>query len=366
MTEMMLAPPPPVDLEPLLVPIEGDNPAGEWLRYDPLFDEIRKLREEDDPSLPQGVWERPLKRADWSAVAEKCSDALAHRSKDLQLAAWTAEAWLHLHQFPGLQYGLRLIAALCREYWEHLHPRADGEDLEPRVAPIVWLVEKLVLPLKRVPITHPAGEDEVPYGWIDSELALYQANLAKTKGAAPAPKKDDRAVVTHPKFLVSVSLTPAPWYAQLSGEVTGVLSALDELEEVLTQLAGESKAPSLTPLRTPVQQIHSFVSRVLTERVQSGELPQWVLSEAADPFDGETDEALKVPFSGPIASRAEAFQRLREASEYLMRTEPHSPVPYLVRRAISWEHLSLAELLEELLAKNADLASIYALLGIRK
>lgn len=69
---------------------------------------------------------------------------------------------------------------------------------------------------------------------------------------------------------------------------------------------------------------------------------------------------------GPIASRADAYQRLREASDYLMRTEPHSPVPYLVRRAISWGNLSLAELLEELLQKNADLNTINALLGIRK
>jgi type VI secretion system protein ImpA len=365
MTDAVAVAPPLLDLEPLLAPIAGANPAGEWLRFDPLFDEIRRLREEDDPALPQGIWERPLKRADWAAVAARCTDALTNRSKDLQLAAWATEAWLHLHQFPGLESGLRLISALCREYWENLYPPADGSNVEPRVAPIVWLADKLALPIKRVPITQPAGEDEVPYGWIDSELALYQANLAK-KGAA-GTKQNDRDVVTHPKFLVSVSLTPAPWYAQLSGEVGALLHVLDELEEVLTNLAGEAGAPSVATIRTPLQQIHSFVSRVLTERVQSGELPEWAVSEAAQPFDEDHSQALTgPPFSGPLASRAEAFQRLREAAEYLMRTEPHSPVPYLVRRAVSWEHLSLAELLEELLSKNADLPSIYALLGIRK
>ena len=70
--------------------------------------------------------------------------------------------------------------------------------------------------------------------------------------------------------------------------------------------------------------------------------------------------------SGIIASRAEAYLKLREAAEFLMRTEPHSPVPYLVRRAISWGNLSLGELLEELLHKNADLATVYTLLGIKK
>jgi type VI secretion system protein ImpA len=41
-------------------------------------------------------------------------------------------------------------------------------------------------------------------------------------------------------------------------------------------------------------------------------------------------------------------------------------VPYLVRRAISWGNLSLAELLDELLQKNGDVATLYALLGMKK
>jgi len=348
------------DLEPLLAPIPGDAPAGEWLRFDPLYQEIRQLRDEEDPELPQGVWQRELKRADWAAVAERASDALATRTKDLQIAGWLAEAWLHQYGFPGLESGMRLLAALCREYWESIHPQFEGENLEPRMAPLAWAADKLVLAVKRVPITAPAGENETPYGWIDSELALYQANLAKVKAGAP----EEAGVVTHPKFLVSVSMTPAPWYAELAAQLAGALGALEELEDVLVALAGESAAPSLAPLRTPMVAIQSFVSRVLAERVQSGELAAWAVGEGTAPFAGPD---LDAPRRGaPITSRAEAFQRLRESAEYLMRTEPHSPVPYLVRRAVSWEHMSLAELLEELLAKTSDLAAIYALLGIRK
>ena len=41
-------------------------------------------------------------------------------------------------------------------------------------------------------------------------------------------------------------------------------------------------------------------------------------------------------------------------------------MPYLVRRAVTWGNLSLAELLAELLQKNADLPTLYTLLGIKK
>ena len=83
------------------------------------------------------------------------------------------------------------------------------------------------------------------------------------------------------------------------------------------------------------------------------------------PADEESVAAHVPAGQGPIASRAEAYARLREASDFLLRTEPHSPVPYLVRRAISWGNMSLAEVLEQLLQKNADLATIYTLLGIK-
>ena len=41
-------------IEPLLQPIPGDNPAGPSLRYDPVYDEIKRAREEEDDNLPRG------------------------------------------------------------------------------------------------------------------------------------------------------------------------------------------------------------------------------------------------------------------------------------------------------------------------
>ena len=90
------------DLQKLLTPVRGDSAAGRSLRYEPVFTEIRQAREQDDPSLPMGEWERPLKKADWKLVARLCSELIAHRSKDLQLAAWLCEAWTQLHQARSL------------------------------------------------------------------------------------------------------------------------------------------------------------------------------------------------------------------------------------------------------------------------
>jgi type VI secretion system protein ImpA len=356
------ATPAPVnDLDPLLAPISDEAPAGVWLRFEPVYDEIKRLRAEEDAGLPQGVWQRDLKRADWPAVADLCTQVLTDTSKDLQIAAWLTEAWIHLHGFQGMERGARLLAGLCRRFWPDLYPllaqEGDTEDNAARLAPIAWAAERLALPLKRVQVTAPTGENSVPYGWQDWEDGLHLGNLARMDAAAAA-KAEERGMVPQTRFLVSVSLTPAYSLVETAREVAGALSGLIDLETALDGLC-PAAAPSLTPLRSVLTAIQAFVSRVLEERGEGAFAP-------VEPEEGAADSAPARPASAAILSRAEAFQRLNEAADYLLRTEPHSPVPYLVRRAVSWGNLSLAELLAELLQKNADLPTLYTLLGIKK
>ena len=53
-----------LDIEAILLPIPGDNPAGESLRYDPVYDEIQEARRADD-LLDRGDWQHEIKTSDW-------------------------------------------------------------------------------------------------------------------------------------------------------------------------------------------------------------------------------------------------------------------------------------------------------------
>jgi type VI secretion system protein ImpA len=57
---------------------------------------------------------------------------------------------------------------------------------------------------------------------------------------------------------------------------------------------------------------------------------------------------------------------LNEAADFLARTEPHSPAPYLVRRAIAWGSLRFEDLVQELVQNKNELDTIYKLLQIHK
>src|ERR1700761_9127742 len=120
--------------EMLLQPIDAISPVGTYLRYDPLYDRIAQARLTEDASLPQGVWQRPTQQADWRLVEELCTEALVHRTKDLQIAVWLTEAWLHLEGLAGYSRGADLILQLHHCFAATMHPAPElAEETAPYV-----------------------------------------------------------------------------------------------------------------------------------------------------------------------------------------------------------------------------------------
>src|SRR5438309_1746451 len=119
----------------LLNPIPGDNPAGENLRYAPIYDKIKEARREDDDA-PQGEWRRERKLADWPLTIKLIVEALSKKSKDLQLAAWLTEALLRRDGIAGLRGGLGLLHGLIDNFWDTLYPELEDGDAELRATPL--------------------------------------------------------------------------------------------------------------------------------------------------------------------------------------------------------------------------------------
>ncbi|WCF13585.1 type VI secretion system protein TssA [Edwardsiella piscicida] len=128
-----------LDMARLLAPIGEAHPAGEDISFDPLYDQIREARRADADYLGQGEWVSSLKQANWVEVIRLTSEALATRSKDLQLAVWLCEALVQRHGLPGLREGLLLLDSLLERYWAEMYPALSDGDLEGRVSRLEWL-----------------------------------------------------------------------------------------------------------------------------------------------------------------------------------------------------------------------------------
>lgn len=345
------------DLERLLEPVSPERPAGESLRYEGTYDRIREARREDDARLSQGIYQSELKRADWPAVEQIAVEALGTRTKDLQIAAWLLEAWVQLYGFSGAAAGLRLMSGLCENFWEQLYPELEGGDVENRVAPVVWVNEKLALKLKQLPISSPQTGDVPPYSYADWESACHLENLARKdpKGAKAA---EARGAATTSKFNSSVMLTDRRFYVELAEDAGLGLEACESFERLLEERCGRD-APSLRQFREALAETRRVAAEILESRpgmdyeAEAGEMEY-----AFGDDDGHWSPG------APIRSRAEAYQRLAEAADYLLRTEPHSPTPYLVRRAVEWGAMSLSEVLQQIVRNDGEMQEINRLLRL--
>ncbi|MFE8600481.1 type VI secretion system protein TssA [Archangium violaceum] len=365
MDDMISAAPP--DLEPLLKPISPDAPSGRSLRYEPLYDQIREARREDDATLPQGVWQTALKRANWAQVAELCQRALAHESKDLQLAAWLTEAWGMQQGFTGVERGLRLTTALMEQFWDSLWPAIEDEDEEARLAPLAWLDDRLPLVLGKVPLVRSRAPDGVSHDFADWQQLLHQekhqsARTDSSNQEETGPDGTTSGQLNRETFLGTAALMQASAIDALARQVADALEAATALEQALDSRLGRTSA-MLRRTRSTLGDLETLLSTLRASASRE---------EPAAVADAQPDTETPGPAIGPgrlpsaIRSREDAYQLLTLASDYLRRTEPHSPVAYLVKRAVSWGQLPLDQLLEELVPDTSNLESIQSLLGMKQ
>src|SRR5262245_49997573 len=306
-----------IDIQALLKPISESNRAGESLRYEGTYDRITDARREDDPTLSQGIYKFKLKRADWTTVESVCSEALTTRTKDLQVAAWLLEAWMHLYGVAGVAAGLNLLAGLSEEFWDEAHPTMADGDLDARLAIFDWIDQKLTLKLKQIPLTLTDDSGDDSYTYADWESACHFENLAlKDPAALREALTKIRPTVT--AFRTAIMSTDRSFYLDFLESLDHSLDACVSLEQVL-----ESRCGDVAPRLRQFKEVLAEIRQLITHGLSSGDE---IIEEDPEAVESERSEA-EVEFwsSGPIRGRADAYRRLSEIAEYLLKTEPHSP-----------------------------------------
>jgi len=347
----------------LLEPLAEHGPCGVSLLDEPEYDAIALARQEDDPSLPRGVWTAPLKRADWQESARLCTQALAGRSKDLNLAAWLGEAWINLDGLAGGARATRLLQGLCERYWDGLHPLPRDGDMGYRSAPLAWIDEHWSLALLlRVPLIRGSGADA-----RSVTLAQWNESLAREneerKVKKPGKDGEPPALLTRTRALAQLASMPIGDLQALLAAVRDWAAALGALHATLERLL-DQQAPRLRRLGAMLDE----TERVLVAWLEAHPahvdappvLPETPVSAAvsgeAAP-DGGVAMAAPSASTGP-AGRADAYRRLESLADYLETLEPHSPVPRLVRRAVAWGNMSFDQLLVELTHNNNEMQKL--------
>lgn len=326
-------------VDALLAPVPGDNPAGQDLRYDPRYDKVKDARRED-MELPAGGLATERKLADWPQVIALSTQLLEKETKDLQLAAWLAEALLRRDGLGGLATGLGVLKGILASFWETCYPELDEEDLELRTGPLEWVGARLDVPARMIAVATD-GLQFVEYAVsrsipTEQESERNEENALKRREAAEQgkrlPEEADR----------SVAATGKAFYKALLADVKLAESALDALEIVADERFGRD-APAFGQLRKALEEMERMAATTLAVKLETDPDPVEEVPIGGDevgayaPPEGWSAGEGGMPVE-PV-NAADAAARVAAAARFLRKQDPTNPAPYLMLRGLRWGEL---------------------------
>jgi len=348
-----------IDIESLLSPVPGDKPGGESLRYAGPYDAIQEARRADD-ALSQGDWQRDTKASDWRRVVELATEALSKRSKDLQIGAWLTEALVKLHGFAGLRDGCQLLRQLLEGYWDTLYPEIDDGDTEARATPFEWMNQRLPETVRFIPLARSSRGDR--YGWWHWQESRTVDNLGRTNADARAAALAE-GKISGEDFDKAVATQRRPYYEGLFEDVGQALAELRALDAEIDKRFAPNP-PSLVALKQASDECRALLETIVKrKRELEPDAAPAAVATAGRPAGAAADDG--VQGDDMLRDRAAALRQLAEVAAFFRRTEPHSPVSYLVQRAVQWGHMPLESWLRDVIKDETVLAQLRDTLGLK-
>ena len=343
--------PPVIDFKSLVQPISVDEPAGGSVPFG-VKEQLEQARKEinpesfaaDDPLRPEDYV-----KADWTTIISLSQDTLRDTSKNLLVAARLMEALAKKHGFVGLRDGLHLLRLLVEVCWDRLDPPLEDDDAEVRAAPFHWIDDAdrgAVFPnsVRSMTLLSAGGNSFSWAQWQQSQGGPDKGGDVVEKTISAANREQCQALVDN----LSQAITELKFLAQYLSSKLG------------------SDAPGLSTLRPAMDDCLRLAKQILQRK---GPAPNGATVNGDAAADGQADAGGGGTFAvgrPRLATRDDIYHALAEAADALERLEPHSPVPFLVRRAVELGALPFPLLMAALIRDSGVLSEMNRELGIKE
>lgn len=342
-----------IETSKLLDKIDTKDFCGVDLRLDnssnSIYHKTKDLRTEARNNERQDIdgETNGITREIWKKIYDSCVDILINKSKDLEVCTWLIEAAIRLYGLPGFIHGYSLTSELIKDHWDECFPLSDEDGDEIKVIGFSGLngIDKpgtLITPIANILITN--GKSNEPH----ASWQYVQATL-----------QSDNDLLSEIYF--AANDTDKSFYTQLTADLALAKETFKDFNSVLESRCGDL-APHSSNIFNALTQLEEQIIFILNNTNHSLESIQE--DEVNVKSLPNKDISALEHTNTSIETREQAFKTLSEIAIYFEKSEPHSPLPYLLKRAIKWGNLSLPSLLQELINSEDVRNSVFELTGI--
>ena len=362
-----------IDINVLLTPVSNELPAGADARRDASpsskYQQLKGARTAARAAERQAIHDGDSTGADehWRKIIAIAPELISNQSKDLEVACWLTEALIRRYGFHGLQEGFALIHGLIENFWNDLYPLPDEDGIETRIAPLAGLNGEgaegvLIAPIRKVPITE--GHSPGPFSLWQYQQAL---DIQRNPDEDLRRSKFEKLGFTLDDIERAVNESSAQFYVELFENLSAAIESYQQIGALLDQHCGTDYAPSTRNIVSILEECRGAATHLGKHKV-----PVAAEQEAPNLDEAESSANPGASHTGAsnsshreITSREIAFAQLLEIAKFFRKTEPHSPVSYVIEKAVKWGNMPLNELINELIPDTSSRERYSELTGVK-
>lgn len=378
-----------MDYKQLLQPIEGESATGCYLKddrtayralrnnFNAAQSSFRRLIETPDSTTDETLFEENEKN--WQTVSDACWQTLTEKSKDVEIYCWWVMSLaFQRDSITKIAFALETLNEFIENFWPDVQPflpdnKLKSEDpteqsvqrAELQLRPLIQLLGEsansglLYMPLQMLSLVGEIDHAQYFSASKSGKLAELKAQAKKDFSSY----KDDitSTVIALDSALNSVNKLDE-WLKATTSKLTISAISTQFIKENLNDCLQALKYLVLDsypvwPLDKPVKQTNIETSQT-TETIeaveQAAQQETVAITAENNAIQQPAAQVLQQEFnvSNQLANRDHAFQELRKIADYFSKTEPHSPVSFLLEKAIRWGYMSLPDLMQELVSGN--------------
>ncbi len=357
-----------IDITTLMQPISEENAVGEDVRNNPspssMYAEIKSTRNSAMAAERNSMFDGGSTEAieNWNKIAILAPKILSSEAKDIEVACWYTEALVRKAGFQGLRDGFSLIRQLIEQYWhEGLYPVEDEDGIETRVAAISGLNGEGTEGVLLAPIRSTHITDDIQPGPFSLWQYKQAVDIKRLSDAKARSEQISKVGFSMNDIDSAVEQSSSTWFGDLRDDVAECLTEYRNINSLLSEHCGSHDAPPTSKIIELLEETLSAINHIAKHKFPAttplnDDLPD------EQPHPESSDAAIP---AGAPGSRDEAFRQLASISDFFRRTEPHSPISYILDRAVTWGGMSLDELINELIPDSSSRTTYSSLTGVR-